>query len=185
MPSATGGFKDAWAIIYDSKNNYLTRTVITEHDKKTMNIEIEDSLDNVKVGARVNLLVIHSGGASEFSGTVWKPSPGACEISLFGGRERKGRTSARHVLNIPASIKDLTVNGGQESFREPLQVTIENLSSSGVLIRSPLGGFESGYVLKIEFSINGSDAIIFGKVLREQKNPDFTFCYGCQLIFLE
>jgi len=184
MTSITGSFKDAIAVIHDSNNNFIAKTTITAHDKKTMIIEIDDKMENVKTGTRLNLLIIHSSGASDFSGTLRKSGFGTCEISLFGERERKGRSAVRHTLNIPATIKDLMIKDKQESFREPLQVTIENLSTTGTLVRSPLGGFEKGYILQIEFNINGKDAIIYGEVIREQKNKNMTFSYGCKLIFL-
>jgi len=185
MMGRTGHFEDSLAVIYDSENRFITKTIITKHDRSTMYITIAEDLKGIKNGARLNVLVVHSGGASEFGGILRRSRAGIsqCEISLFSEKQRYVRASKRHMLNIPAFINDLIINKKEESFIEPLHVVIEDLSTTGIRIKSPGVRLEVGYILTIEFLLNGKEAIINGKVTREQTNPDNTFSYGCQLIF--
>lgn len=183
MANSLGDYKDSMVLIYDDKDNLITKTTVTAHDKKTMVIEISGGLDTVKTGTHVNLLIIHADGAGEFSGIMRKPRFGVCEVALFGERQRKGRATARHLMNIPAVINNLTINNQQTALREPAQIVIENLSTTGILIKSSSFRFEAGHILQIEFNLNGKDVIINGKILREQINPDNTLGYGCRLIF--
>jgi len=184
MAKIAGNFKDSIVVIYDNNNNYVAQTIITEHDKREMLIEIPDSLDNIKSGTRLNVLIIHTGGVSEFGGVLRRTSRGACEISLFGERQREGRSATRHILNVPGQINNLIINNKPETLQSPLNVIVENLSSTGVLINSRDVRLETGFILQIELNIHGKEAIIFGNVVRERRNADETFSYGCHLIFL-
>jgi len=185
MAGKMGRFDEALAVIYDSNNEFITKTVVTGHDKSTMYISVAHELKEVKTGARLNVLIVHPSGASEFGGILRRARTAIsqCEISLFGEKQRYVRASRRHTLNIPAVVNDLIINDQEESFIEPLPITIEDLSSTGIRIKSHVLRFEVGHTLKVEFSLKGRDAIIVGQIRREQVNDDNSFSYGCQLIF--
>jgi len=176
-------YTDSLVIIYDSANNYITRTSITAHDKREMIIEVSGNLEHIHTGTRLNLLIIHSNGVSEYGGVLQRGQRGTLEITLFGERKRESRHSSRLPLNAPAVIKTLVVNSVEEKLPAAQQVIVENISSTGILIRSPRVRFVAGSVLQIEFTMNEVDAILYGRVIREQRNKDNSFNYGCQLVF--
>ena len=184
MSKTAGSFTDSLVVIYDNSNRYITKTIITQHDKREMLIEIPEDLENIKSGARLNVLIIHSEGASVFGGVLRRTSRGMCEISLFGERQRGGRASTRHNLNAEAEVTTIIINNQQEPLQKPLPIIMENLSSTGTKIKSRLRKFDAGTILEIQFRIQGRDAIIYANILRETINDDSSFSYGCQLIFL-
>jgi len=175
----------ALAVIYDSNDNFIKKTIITSYDKRLMNIEISDKLKEIKTGARLNILIIHENRASTFHGILRRLQKGVCEITLFDEQKRAGRAAKRFKLGIPAVINTMIINKKQEHFTIPLEVIIDNLSSSGAYIKSPLGGFEVGHIVQLQFSMNEQESVIYGKIVRVEKNVDSTFGCGCQLLFMD
>ena len=185
MPYTMGNFTDSLVVIYDSENNYITKTVITAHNKLGMLIEVAEGLANVRLGTRLNLMIIHADGVSEFGGILKSWHSDIFEIGLFNERSRRKRSATRHTPNISAVIHSMIVGTTQEMLRSPMNVTIENMSTTGVLIRSPLAQLPVGAILQIELKISGRSVVLHGKVLREQENDDTSFGYGCKLMFLK
>jgi len=185
MAYMTSQFTDSLVFIYDNKNNLIARTTVTGFNRDEMYIEVSAGLENVKLRSRLNLLIFHSGGASELSGYLKSVRQGLYEISIFGERQREIRTSTRHTLNASAVISDMVTDSEPAAIYEPLPVTIENMSTTGVLIGTRTMRFKKGSVLQIEFEFNGKTAIIFAEVIREDKQSDETYKYGCRLSFLE
>jgi len=185
MAGVAGSFVDALVVIYDKDYNYVTKTVVTGHDRKAMHIEIASVDEELRVGMRLYLLIIHGEGASEFRGVVRTVSFSMSEISLFAEKPRAGRGAVRHTLNVPASVSKLIIDREEHKPNEPMQVTIENLSSTGALVKSPVLYFEAGTILQIDFSIHDREATINARVVREQINSDNSYSFGCQLMFLQ
>ena len=180
-----GSFTDALVVFYDNKNNFISKTIVTEHDKQTNYIEISEGLEDVRVGTRLSLLIVHSDGASEFGGILKRVRSGRYEVSLFSERQRDARASVRHTLRSPAVIHSLVVNSKQQMLSSPAEITIVNISTSGVLLHSQALHFPIGCVLQVEFNVNGKNTIIYAKIVREQQDDDGSFNFGCQLIFLK
>ena len=185
MASFSGHLTDSLVVIYDVNGVFLTKTIVTSHDKSAKLIEVAEGLDNVKIGARFHLLIVHPDGASEFGGTLRGSRKGVFEIAIFGEKQRGARGSTRHNLNTSAMIREITVNSKRETLETPVNVIIENISTTGVLINSKEMRFSAGSVLQIEFTIQGKNTLLIGKVVREQLKDDGSYCYGCQLLFLK
>ena len=184
MPNIAGHFEDSLVVFYDNNNNYITKTIINDHDRHGNYIEISEGLENIEVGTRLNMLIIHPDGASEFGGVLKTARSGSYEVTLFNERWREARDSLRHTMNSPAAVKSLVVDSKQKVLQAPLLITIVNISTTGVLIHSNDTRFMLGCVLQIEFSIHGKSSMIYGRVVREQVYEDDSFGFGCQLIFL-
>jgi len=178
-------FQDCPVIIYDSDDRYITKAIITEHDKRDMSIEISDALEYIDQGSRLNVLIIQSGVAVEFSGRPRRVRSGRREIALFNERQRRPRAYTRHKINAPAVINSFITPAGQQPFSPPLEIIVENISSTGVLIKAPHGYFGLNSLLEIDVNIQGKDVILFVKVVREQGNADDTVSFGCKFIFLK
>lgn len=185
MANIEGKFKDCPVIVYDGNNNYITKTVIESHNNRALSIEVSDKLDEVELGARLNLLVLHSGGASEFSGVAKCMFNGLREITLSDEKKRQARVSVRHKLDAPAVITKITTGAEQKQLNDPIHVTIENISSSGMLVKTPLVNFAINAILELNTSINGKDIILMGRLVRKQVYGDNTIGVGCKLVFLK
>ena len=183
MANLARNFTDAIVFIYDTDNNLITKTVITAHNRGEMYIEVAKGLENIKPKTRLQLMIIHSGGASELNGSLKSIRQGIFEISIYGERQRDVRTSIRHTINASAVISDLVTDSDSEPLQEPIQVMIENLSNTGMLIQSPDERFETGTLLQIEFNINGKNVMLYGEVVRLQTQLNDETKYGCKLYF--
>jgi len=185
MAKYSGHFTDALVVIYDNENNFITQTIISGHNRGEMYIEITEGMENIKPGTRLHLLIIHSDGASEFGGTLKSVRQGIYEIPIYGERKREARGSTRHKMNAGALIKEITVDDETITLRDPVDITIEDISKTGILFKSPNLRFIVSVVPQIKVNVNGKETILYAKVVREQKNPDETFSFGCQLVFLK
>jgi len=185
MAKSLSHFTDALVVIHDNENNFITQTIVTGHDRSEMYIEIAEGMENVKPGTRLHLLIIHPDGASEFGGTLKCVRQGIYEIPIFGERRRGARGAVRHPLNADAQIKEIVVNSETVSLADPVQVTIENISKTGILFKSPDLRFIVDVVPQIELNVRGRDTLLRAKIVREQQNSDDSYSFGCQLVFLD
>jgi hypothetical protein len=173
------------AVIYDSHNRYLIKAIITEHHKREMSIYVSELLEDVPIGERVHLLVVHSGGASEFGGIVrgTNRSEGTREISLFNEQRRTGRATLRYELKSPGIVVShtpLATGRPEELF---IRVVITNMSSAGMLVKAPPLHFAKGGILEINTEINGKEVRLAGRIVRENPAADGTIDYGCKFEF--
>ena len=185
MASILGNYTDSLVVVYDNNNSLLCQTIVLEHDRNENYIGISEGLEKVKTGTRLHLLIIHSDGASEYSGILKRVRQGIFEVLIFGEHQRDARGKMRHTLNAPAVVKDIVVNAERVTLIEPVPLVVVNISPTGVLISSPELDFIIGVILQIEFNFLGKNTIIYAKTVREQRNGDGIYRYGCQLIFLK
>ena len=183
MANSAGHFQDSPVFIYDKNSNFITRTIITGHSADKRYVEVSEGLMNIRPGTRLQLLIFHSTGASELSGTLKNIRKGIYRISVYGERQRDVRTSVRHRINASAVISDMITDSEPEAFHKPIEVTIEDLSTTGLLLRSRTVRFEMESLLQIEFKLHGKDVILFGEVVREQAHNNNVYKYGCKLYF--
>ena len=183
MANHVSHFVDSLVFIYDSDNKFITKTTVTGYGKEEMYIEVAEGLENIKPGTRLQLLIIHSTGASEMNGTLKSVRQGIFEISIYGERQRDVRTSVRRKLNASAVISDMVSNSEGEAIGTPLPVIIENMSTTGMLISLRDVRLEAGALLQIEFNLGGKIGILYGEVVRVEPDRDGSYRYGCQLYF--
>jgi len=183
LAGATGNYTDSLVVVYDENDNFITKKIITGHNTSKKFIEFQKGEEDIKPGTRLHLVIVHSEGVSVYNGKLSIVFKGSCEISLFGERPRDARGSERHALNIDAIVTAFIVNSRQEPLSVPLFITIENISTTGVLVKTIANRFELGTILQVEFSINDKTTILYGKVVREQRHDDITYSFGCQLVF--
>ena len=186
-------FIDCPVVIYDDDNAYITKAIIASYDRREKSIEIYENeileeLENIKQGAHLDILIIHAGGAVEFSGRMSKirKNAGLREIMLFNERQREARNSIRHKLNAPALLHSLTAASGEKTpFDPPLQVLLENISTTGALIKAPPTNFELNSILEIHVTIQEKDVLFQGLVTRVHEDPDYGVDLGCKFVFVE
>ena len=184
MASFTLNFTGSMVFVYDSSNDLITETVVSGHNRDEMYIEISSGLEGLRPGARLNLLIIHSAGVSELSGFLRGVRQGIFEVSIYDERQRDVRASVRRTLKINAVISDMVTDDDSSAIFSPLPVTIENMSTSGILITLHSARLEKGALLQIEFHLNNKTAVVYGEIIREQVQKDGSFAYGCKLHFI-
>ena len=185
MANLASHFTDALVFIYDANYNFIAKTIVIGHDRDEMYIEVKDGLDSVKPRTRLHLRIIHSAGASELKGIFKCARQGIYEISIYGEKQRDVRASTRLRLNASAVISDMITASEIDIPGSHLPVTIENISTTGILIRSNGKRFEMESLLQVEFNLRGKNVIVYGEVVREQAHDAETYKYGCQLKFLD
>jgi hypothetical protein len=183
MANTTVNFKDALVFIYDKKNNLITKTTITGFNRDEMCIEVSEGLDKIEPRTRLQLLIIQTGGASEFNGILKSARKDKYEILVYEERQRDVRVSVRRTLSVSAVISDMVTEPESEALGSPLPVVIENMSTSGILIKSQEMRFEIGTLLQIDLNVDKKIGILYGEVVREQKHADGAYRYGCKLYF--
>ena len=174
---------DCPVIIYDNNRNFITETVVTGYGRDEMYLEVMEGLDNIIIGTRLRLLVIHANAVSEFSGKLTGRRQGICEISIHGQQKRDSRGSPRFKFNIPAIINNFVVDSEVVKLNSPIRVTIQNISSTGLMIESKELPLAEGTVLNVEFKLHGRDTIILCKVVREPSQGFSPDSFGCQIVF--
>lgn len=192
MSGANGHLKDSLVFIYNKNNKLIAKTSVVSHDADKKTIEVSEGLEKIEPRTRLQLLIYHSGGASEFKGIVKQGTQaGKLEILIYDEKNKDARVSVRRTLNAPAVISDMIVNpeAEEQDLEESdapapmLPVTIENMSVSGVLITSREMRLQTGTLLQIELKVDKKTGILYGEVLREQERDDGAHSYGCQLYF--
>jgi len=188
MAVGAGRFLGSPIFIYDENNNLITSTTVTGHSRGEMYIEVSEGLGNVKPKKdRLQLLILHPGGASELSGFVSLVRQGVYEIAIFGERAREARVSKRYNINASAVISDMATESDPDALIAPLPVTVENISATGVLIKSKDTRIEIGALVQVEFEMSGKEITLYGEIVREEvvgsNVYEYEYKYGCQLHF--
>jgi len=178
-------YMDSPVYIYDTDSNLITNTTVIGHDRELMCIEVAEGLEGIGLGTTLSLLIVHSSGVCELSGTLEDESLGIYRVALREEHRREVRTSARHVLNASAVISDMITGAEQETINKPLPVTIENMSKTGILINAQDMDLDMGTLLQIEFKVGKKTGIIYGEIVRFVSLEDGAKRYGCQLYFFE
>jgi hypothetical protein len=175
-------YENCPTVVYDSDGTLIKRDVIIEYDRRYMTIRIKDSLDDVKNGARINVLIIHSSGVSEFNGTMRGLINNTREISLFNQSHRTGRASARHKINVPAVIKKMMAGAKYMPLPVPLDIVVDNISTTGALIKAPPGYFTVGADVEITITIDDKDTVVYGSVVGEVEDDEGECDFGVKFI---
>ena len=181
---ATPNYVNCPVIVYDDEKNFVTKAIITRHERMDRIIEISDDLEDISQLCRLSIVIIFAGGAAEYGGTRRKTRKGVCcEIALFNERQREGRASFRHKLNSPAKVTSLVVESGLKPFDPPVKAVVDNISTSGAYVIAPPGHFKVDSVLEINVNIQGKSAMLYGQVVRVQKVDERNSGFGCKFIF--
>jgi len=184
MAVTSKSFAGSLVFIYDKDNTLITKTSIASHNRVENYIEVARGLENVKLKSPLQLMIIHSGGTSEVSGTLKGFRQGLYEISIYNERKKDDRSKLRRTLNVDAIISEMFIDSVSKKPEEPIQIIIENLSTTGLLLRTATRRFDIGTFLQIEMKLFGKDVILFAEIVRQEVKEDQQK-YGCKLCFLE
>ena len=175
-------YEDCTAIFYDLEGNNIGKALIIEHDRHDMSILVNDDLGDDKQGTRISVLIVHNDGVSEYNGIVRGMRRNAREISLFNRRQRGGREAVRYTVNMPAVIENLVEDSVRKPLSGPLHILVVNISTSGMLFKSKPGFFSMGSKLEVILNLGDKENLLFGEIIRETPNLDFTCDFGYKFI---
>jgi len=180
----SGAFRNCPVVIYDADDsNIIARTNVEAHYAGGKSIVISEEMKSIERGTHLKLLIIHESGVSEFRGIARGFFDGTREITLYDEQQREARAAVRHDLNVPAVVTGIVDDSVRKPLQPPLKVVVENMSSTGVLIKVESENFDIDCVLEINVDIGGNPALLTTKVVREQVNADKTLSFGCRFIF--
>jgi len=185
MADPNGHYLGALVFIYDKNNDLVARTAITGHNRKEKTITVSEGLDRIEPKTRLQLLILHPGGASEYKGILKDSVQGKYDILIYDEHLRDLRASVRRRLDASAVISDMMTDSDQQAAKEPLPVIIENMSTTGMLILPQDTRLEIGALLQIELNMGNKTGVLYCEVLREQEHPDGERRYGCKLFFFD
>jgi len=173
-------------IISDIDGRPITKAIITAHDSTDQTITVAGEVRALEPDTRLQLLIIHSGGASEYQGIVDSRLIGigrrSRDIRLYNGRQRTGRAATRHEINARGVIKSVVIAAIKRPLPIPLPVLVKNISKTGLLITSPAGHFNLGSVLEVIINRDEMDALFLCKVVREMHIDEMTSNFGCSFV---
>ena len=183
MANTAEDFENALVFVYSKYGDLITKTSVSAYDPDEKYIDVAEGLDSIEPKTRLQLLVVHRNGANEFSGIFETGIPGGFRVLIYDEHQRDVRVSVRRTINATAVISDMVTESETGTFDEPLPVMIENMSTTGVLVKSGRTRMDIGALLQIELRVDERTGILYGEVLREQRLADGTFGYGCKLYF--
>lgn len=184
----SGNYNGCRIFIQDEDGNNVASTTVIEHNKAYMTILVRGILNNVRSDVFVTVLIMSNNGIHEYRGKLRKmlTASSATEIALFQGQLKKeSRISKRYVVNTKAVVKSLIINRNHVPLLNPLDISIENLSSSGVLIRTQPNCFNVNSIIELKLNIGNSPTTLYGKVVRLQAVDTHNTEYGCKLISVD
>jgi hypothetical protein len=176
--SAAKTYKGCPVFIYCSEDNYITEGIIQHHDPDWNYISILESLKEHATN-HLEVVILHPGGVSEYKGTI-RELNNYREIALFKHHERHGRDSGRHNIYEPARI--CVVDAANNPITSPMKLLVENISTSGILIKSPEDYFKLHQNLEININISGKEVVLYAEVVRIKENNN-NFDVGCHFNF--
>jgi hypothetical protein len=171
-------YKGCPVFIYCPEDNFIAEATVLEHDINWNVIVISESLKDHSA-SRFEIIILHPGGVSEYKGTP-RTLHGFREIALFKHHQRKGRSSDRHAIYEPAEIT--VVSADKKPISPARLLLVENISTTGVLIKSPEDYFNVKSILELKITISGKEVILYAEIVRIKENNN-NYDVGCQFIF--
>jgi len=177
-----GDFTGCSVLIYDTDGNHLISTIVKEHDRGEQQIKINRMPSELKANDDCKVFLLSSPTPCEFSGKLKKVG-GSLSIALFQGQEKENRGATRYAVSTPASIESLIVDGEAHKLQNPVNVTLINISTSGVRFRAPYYSFLDGDTFRMNLIISNSKKNITAEVINYLDNEAASSSdYGCRFM---
>lgn len=156
----------------------LVHTTIQEYDKNWSIITINSALQELEEGKKVTVLTLGVSFVMEFQGTIRKTDrTRKCRIALYRGEEKEKRHNSRYKVNIPAQITGIMIGTKVVGF--PLtDITILNLSTSGILVLAPRVNLKIDSSFQIKMPINQKNVSVIVKVMWMKEVNETQMQYG-------
>jgi len=181
MVTLSGDYTDCPILIYDMNNNQLGSTVVTNHDKKALRIEVRQVPESLNSGDGCRLLILTTPAPCEYQGRIVREGAGKV-IALHHGREKESRSDTRYKVSFPALIENLVCDDKAYILHTPLEVELVNVSKSGMRLRAPFYSLLNKDVFQIRMKISGQEKLLIAKVTNYMDKNTKTSEYGCRFL---
>lgn len=175
--------KHSRIFIYDLKKEHtVADTYIQTCDTERMIISISHSLEGLLENDKVSVLILLKDSILEYKGTVRRVShTGYSEIALYQGHNKEDRKAVRYKVNVPARIDNLLISNRPVPLRTPLNGTVINISTNGILVRTSLNAFNIGTSFQLMILMNELPITLNTCVQRMEMINETEAEYGCEL----
>jgi hypothetical protein len=177
-------YSDHTVIIYDTNNNHLITTVVTNHNKAERLIQVSRMPKELKHNDDCKLLILSSPTPCEYLGRVKKVG-GVVSIAMFQGQEKESRGAARYAITATADIDALVINGEPYTLQTPVNVNLINISTSGMRFRAPYYTLVVDDIVQMHLVISNNKKRITTKVINCVDNKQASSDYGCRFLEVE
>lgn len=181
MAALTSNYEDAQILIYDLEGNKLSETVVTAHDKASSQIKVRTFPKGMKANDDCRLLILTSPAPCEYQGKLKKVGADMF-IALFQGHEKESRTAARFTVTTPATIDLLICDGKPYELLSPVNVTLLNISTSGVRFRAPYYTLFEGSKFRLNMTISSAKKQLIAEVVNHLDKDTLSSDYGCRFV---
>lgn len=167
------------AIIHDAKTDrILSEATIRAYHKATHVAVIDAKHLPGEESLQVSLSILTSTGMVECLGIAHRPTSTSRDISLFKMLTKNSRSMERYDLCSRAAISQLIMDGQRISMPCPLEVTVENISSGGVMISTTEPILDVGSAFLLQLDIAGTLTYLHTSIVRLAQEGE-TRKFGC------
>ena len=185
LTKALGGkYGGCIALIFDAEGNELGETIVNNIYNSNMHINLENLPKVLSIGSACKLLILTDPQPCEFSGKVVNDGD-ANIVAIFQGRERARRKEVRYKTNAAAQIDCLISEGKEYPLLEPIDVTLKNLSRTGVRFSAPYNTLMQGDIIKLILSLTNSMESLIVEVVNLMNLDTTKSEYGCRFLTSE
>ena len=181
MTASGADYSGCSILIYDSGGNHLGDTVVTFYDKSSLRVEVRDMPASLNVGNMCKLLILSAPTPYEYFGRVLKEGS-RWAIAMYKGQEKENRSAARYKVNSKAVIENLVCDGKAFPLHTPLEVTVTNISRSGLRIRTAHYAMTNGDRFQMRMKISDGDKLLIADVTNHVDRGNESSEYGCRFL---
>jgi len=185
MSALVSDYTGNTVLIYNTDGFQITSAVIDDYDKHTKQIQFENLPDGLRINDECKLLILATPSPCEFSGKVKKVG-GSIIIGMFQGQEKENRIATRYPVTTPALITTFIIDSKPHPIKNPIAVTLINISTSGVRFRAPYYSLETDDEFEMHLIINNTRKKITARVVNSLDGDNITHTdYGCSFLIVE
>ena len=185
LTKALGGkYSGCMALIFDVDGNELGETFVNSISNSNTHINLENLPKVLNIGSACKLLILTDPQPCEFNGKIVNDGE-ANIVAIFQGRERGRRRDVRYKTNATAQIDCLILEGNEYSLLEPIDVTVINLSISGIRFSAPRNTLIQGDIIKLILSLTNAIKFLIVEVVNLMDIDTTNSEYGCRFLTSE
>lgn len=164
----------------------ISETTVLDYDRQRRVITVDGRGFQEEEATRVVLLIISRTQMLECAGIARRVSgSGKREIPIYRVQVKESRVSTRFEVRAPAKILSLSMSGRMIPMDEPLEVTVINISTSGILLSTKDTTLQVGSRFQLWMERLGKDTAVNSTVVRELGAQKGERRLGCSFLSVE
>jgi hypothetical protein len=167
--------------VYDEDGTSLLRATVVGHDKKEMRIQLDEMPEKFQIGDMCRLLIMSEPSPREYHGRI-RSDFGEKYIALFRGKDKESRGATRYNVNHSANIEKLVYNGKEFGLHKPVEVSLINISTSGMRFRAKVNTINQNDRFKTTISFDDNEKTLYAQVVNMREIDNDIAEYGCRFL---